>query len=64
MQRSSAQDGPAALQPSFASYPTATPPVAVTSGFSTGGDTMNAVKALAIALVIAGVPGLVYGSFT
>ena len=57
MQRSSAQDGPAALQPGFASYPTATPPVAVNRGFSTGSDTMNAVMTLAIVLVIAGVLG-------
>jgi len=38
--------------------------VAVNSGFSAGGNTRNAIKTLAIVLVIAGVPGLVYGSIT
>jgi hypothetical protein len=32
--------------------------------FSTGGNTMNALKTLAIVLIVAGALGLVYGSFT
>lgn len=64
MRRNNAQGDPAALPPGFARYPTATPPVAVNSGFATGGDTRNVVKTLAIVLVIAGMLGLVYGSFT
>jgi drug/metabolite transporter (DMT)-like permease len=65
MQRGFGHSGPAACGPGFDNHSLARCPWwGCKNFFSIGGDEMNAVKIAGIVLIVAGVLGLVYGSFS